>query len=230
MENPNIEILMLAIDQLGELADEMVFIGGCATGLLITDTAAPPIRVTKDVDAIVQVVSLSDYHRLSEKLRKKGFKEDTSDDAPICRWVTDNVILDVMPTDSKILGFSNQWYLSATENAVTVDLPSSKLINMVSAPYFLITKLEAFDGRGGGDYLTSHDIEDIIAVLDGRAEIVDEVRRTDNKLASELAKRFSKLLQNSLFIDAISGHMPTDTTSQARVPMILETIKKIVEI
>ena len=83
--NPNLEILMLAVAWLGDLADEMVFLGGCATGLLITDPAAPPIRVTRDVDAIVQVVSHADYYKLSEKLRAQGFKEDMSDDAPICR-------------------------------------------------------------------------------------------------------------------------------------------------
>ena len=108
-QNPNLFILEQAVGQLGELADEMVFLGGCATGLLITDPAAPPIRVTRDVDAIVQVVSLVEYHRLSEKLRAKGFREDTSDDAPICRWLTDAVILDVMPTDARILGFGNRW-------------------------------------------------------------------------------------------------------------------------
>ena len=227
MENPNLEILMLAVNQLSELVDEMVFIGGCATGLLITDTAAPPIRVTKDVDAIVQVTSLSDYHQLSEKLRKKGFQEDTSDGAPICRWITEAVILDVMPTDSKILGFGNQWYATATRNAEYIQLPSGKSIKMVSAPYFLITKLEAFDGRGAGDYLMSHDIEDIIAVLDGRPEIVNEVKRAETELVSELTERFKKLLQNRQFVDAVSGHMPTDTTSQSRVPMILETIKQL---
>ena len=63
--------------------------------------------------------------------------------------------------------------------------------------------------------------------LDGREEIMDEIKKTDTTLASELAKRFSELLQNNQFIDAISGHLPTDTTSQARVPMILKTIKKI---
>lgn len=60
-QNPNQAMLILTIDKLGELADEMVFLGGCATGLLITDPAAPPIRVTRDVDAIVQVVSRADY-------------------------------------------------------------------------------------------------------------------------------------------------------------------------
>ncbi len=227
MENPNLEILMIAVDQLDELIDEMVFIGGCATGLLITDTAAAPIRITKDIDAIIQVVSLLDYQHFSGKLRKKGFHEDMSDDAPICRWVSKNIILDVMPTDPQILGFGNQWYVPATENAEVIILPSRKSIKMVSAPYFLITKLEAFDGRGAGDYQMSHDIEDIIAVIDGRAEIVGEVKRANAKLVSELAERFSKLLKKSQFIDAVSGHMPTDLTSQARVPMILETIKKI---
>ena len=50
IQNPNLEKLMLAVDQLGQLADERVFLGGCATGLLITDPAAPPIRVTQYVD------------------------------------------------------------------------------------------------------------------------------------------------------------------------------------
>lgn len=84
-QNPNLEILMLAVGQLGELADEMVFLGSCATSLLITDPAAPPIRVTRDVDAIVQVMSLADYYKLSGKLRAQGFKEDVCDAEPICR-------------------------------------------------------------------------------------------------------------------------------------------------
>ena len=229
MENPNLEILMLAVEQLGELADEMVFLGGCATGLLITDSAAPPIRVTKDVDAIIQVVSLAQYHRLSEKLREKGFVEDSSDGAPICRWKSENVILDIMPTDAEILGFGNEWYDSAIENAEMIELPSGKRIRMVSAPYFLITKLEAFKGRGNGDYLLSHDIEDVVAVFDGRREIADEVLKTDPKLATEIAKRFKEMLEDSRFIDALYGHMPTDVTSQARVELIINTINKIAE-
>ncbi len=107
-QNPNIEILLLAVNQLDDLVDEMVFIGGCATGLLITDAAALPIRATKDVDAIVQVATKTDYYKLSERLRQQGFVEDTSDDAPLCRWVTDKVTLDVMPTEADILGFGNK--------------------------------------------------------------------------------------------------------------------------
>lgn len=226
-QNPNYEILLLAVDQLGILADEMVFLGGCATGLLITDSAAPTIRPTKDVDAIVQAATKADYYKLSDRLRAQGFSEDTSDGAPLCRWITKDVTLDVMPTEAEVLGFGNKWYVSAVDNAETVKLQNNAIIRVVSAPYFLVTKLEAFDGRGSGDYLLSHDIEDIVAVIDGRHEIVEEVKNSEPELLKELSGRFQYLLQDSSFVDAVSGHMPTDETSQARV---VKTIKVIEEI
>ena len=229
IQNPNLEMLTLAVHQLGEVADEMVFLGGCAAGLLITDSAAPPIRVTRDVDAIVQVFSHADYYQLSQRLRVQGFAEDTSDGAPICRWIAGNLVLDVMPVDARLLGFGNQWYASAADHAQAVQLVSGKSIRMVTAPYFLITKLEAFDGRGAGDYLLSHDIEDIVAVLDGRPSLVEEVKEADSLLVKEISKRFQKLVKDARFVESVSGHLPTDGTSQARVINILNTIKRIAE-
>lgn len=226
-QNPNIELLLLAVSQLGDVADEMVFIGGCATGLLITDVAAPPIRATKDVDAIVQITTKADYYKLSKRLREKGFVEDTSKGAPLCRWITGNVTLDVMPTEADILGFGNQWYASAMGNAVVVHLRDKVDIRMVSAPYFLITKLEAFDGRGDGDYILSHDIEDLIAVMDGRPELTEEIRQSESALINALVTRFNSCLKDVSFVDAIFGHMPTDEVGQSRVERILGTIKEI---
>lgn len=227
--NPNIQILEMAVAYLGSLADDMVFLGGCATGLLLTDIAAPPIRVTQDVDVITEVASLADYHRLSGQLRKRGFKEDQSSDAPICRWVAAGVVLDVMPTRPEILGFGNEWYQPALDAAVGVELPSGKRIRMVTAPYFLATKLAAFIGRGMGDYVTSHDIEDIVAVLDGRPEIVNEVRQVNETLRKHLMARFAALLRDKNFVAALHGHLPGDTASQARAPLVMERITGIVE-
>jgi len=85
-EHPNIKILETVIHKLGQLVDEMVFLGGCATCLLFTDPATPSPRVTYDVDVIVEAASLLDYHKLSEKLRRHNFTEDMSSDAVICRW------------------------------------------------------------------------------------------------------------------------------------------------
>lgn len=228
-QNPNLAILEAALQRLGALAEEMVFLGGCATGLLLTDAAAPPIRATKDVDAIVELASLGDYHRLSEQLRAAGFGEDTSDDAPICRWTCDEILLDVMPTDETLLGFGNRWCREALEHATEAELPSGTSIGLVSAPYFLATKLAAFDGCGGGDYVMSHDMEDLIAVLDGRPEIVDEVRTCGEGVRVHLAERFLALLSDTGFLDALPGHLPGDAASQGRVPLVVDRIKAIAQ-
>ena len=226
--NPNLEIMEIAVARLGVLAEEMVFLGGCATGLLITDVVAPPIRATKDVDVIVEVASLIEYHRLAKRLRELGFSEDQSSDAPICRWRAVDIVLDVMPTRLEILGFGNEWYQPAFDAAVWGALPSGKKIQMVSAPYFLATKLAAFDGRGEGDYMISHDMEDMVAVLDGRPEIVEEVWSCDQKLRGHLQVRLAALVKDERFLEALPGHMPGDAGSQARVPIILQRLKAIV--
>ena len=46
--NPNIDVLTTTVERLGPVADEMVFLGGCAVGLLITDPAAPSVRELPD--------------------------------------------------------------------------------------------------------------------------------------------------------------------------------------
>ncbi len=225
--NPNIEILTMAVSKLGPVADEMVFLGGCATGLLITDPAAPPVRVTTDVDVITEVATLGEYYQLAERLRQRGFVEDQSQGAPICRWRLESTILDIMATKPDVLGFGNQWYETAVAAAEFVELPSGKSIRMVLAPYFLATKLEAFDGRGKGDYLSSHDIEDIVAVLDGRPEILDELQKASKSLQTYLADRFASLLETREFIEALAGHLPGDAASQRRMPLIKERIEAI---
>lgn len=93
--------------------------------------------------------------------------------------LNDGVLLDVMPTNPEILGFGNEWYEQARQNSVVVSLPSGTSIHVVTSPYFLATKLAAFDGRGDNDYVLSHDIEDVVAIIDGRPEVVDEVRASD---------------------------------------------------
>ena len=227
--NSNLDMLELAVNRLGEVADDLVFLGGCATGLLLTDAAAPPIRMTQDVDAIAEVASLGDYYALSERLRGKGFSEDQNDGSPICRWMGHGVVLDVMPTNPDVLGFGNEWYQPALKAAIRMALPSGKSIRLVTAPYFLATKLAAFDGRGQGDYLLSHDIEDMVAVLDGRPEIVEEARSSDPGLREYLALRFSGLLSDSRFSSAVHGHLPADFISQQRVPIVIQWIKALAE-
>jgi hypothetical protein len=151
--------------QLGELREQVVFIGGAVRGLLITDEAVQGSRATKDVDVITAGIDsrAAYYARIHGRLRTLGFVEDASEGAPLCRWRLGAVVVDAMPPVADVLGFTNRWYLHAVATANTVRLPDDGVgpveIRLISAPSFLATKLEAFAGRGEGDYLASHDIE-----------------------------------------------------------------------
>ena len=145
--NPNIITFEAMVQALGELSDALVFVGGCSTGLLVTSVQAQPIRVTEDVDVVVQAASAREYHAMESGLRKRGFTHDPSEDAPICRWRYGSLQLDLMPAAPGILGFHNRWYTYAVESAQMVTLPSGASIKLITAPAFVATKLEAFKGR-----------------------------------------------------------------------------------
>lgn len=212
--------------RLGDLVDSVVFLGGATTTLLITDAAAGDVRPTKDVDVIVEITTTAEYHRLAEQLRGCGFNEDTTEGAPLCRWLIDGIIVDVMPTDEATLGFSNRWYREAFEHA-TLTLVEGVAIRVVTAPFFLATKLEAFRTRGHEDFMASHDLEDIISLVDGRSELVEELGLAPAALQSYLATTFRQLLANPLFLDALPGHLPGDAASQQRLPLLLERLQRI---
>ena len=226
----HIEMIKKVAVRLGSLRQKVVFLGGSATGFHITDEAAPEIRATKDVDIIVEVASRVDYHQLEKTLRELGFFQKMQKDDPICRWYINDVIVDVMPTDENILGFSNRWYLPAIKNSVTIELEPNLQILIVTAPYFLGTKIDAFFGRGRADYLASHDMEDIINIINGRVEILEDIKNSEPDLKDFIIKSFQGFLEDELFLDALPGHLLPDQASQGRRSIVLERIKKITEL
>jgi hypothetical protein len=226
--DPNVALLELVAEQLGNaLCKEFVFVGGAVAGLLITDPALPAIRPTEDVDLLCHAAVLTDYHRVEHALRKRGFEQDIRPGAPICRWRVGAVAVDVMPTIEKILGFSNRWYPLAMTTARPAALPSGRMIRLIAAPTFLATKLEAFDGRGDGDYLSSHDLGDLLAIVDGREELLGECRAASTELRAYLARRFRELLGTRSFLEALPGHLPGDAASQERLPELLDKLTSI---
>ena len=52
MNDPNRSLLERVVRLLEPLLEELVFAGGCATGLLISDAASGDVRMTRDVDTI----------------------------------------------------------------------------------------------------------------------------------------------------------------------------------
>jgi predicted nucleotidyltransferase len=221
--NPNIKQLLAVALKLQPLLEHIAFVGGCVTGLLVTDPAASPVRPTLDVDAIVEVATYAEYMDLENRLRQLGFAESRE---IICRWISSDLILDLMPTDQAILGFSNPWYRLALEKAIEVRIGDLS-IRLISGPYFLATKIIAFHNRGKNDYVTSRDMEDIVTVIDGRPEIVEEVSRSNAELRNFLGNEFSSLLHHRDFSDALHGHLLPDVASQSRFRLVLDRMQQI---
>ena len=223
-DNPNLAILEMAVQALGDLTDSLVFVGGCATGLLVTRTRANQIRATEDVDVVAHVATIAEYHGVESMLASRGFKHDTSPDAPICRWLSGALTIDLMPSQPGVLSFHNRWYPLAVSTAGPMTLPSGRSIKLIAAPVFVATKLEAFKGRGNGDFLVSHDLEDIVTVVDGRPALIDELRGAPEELRTYIATEISALLGTPGFLDALPGYLPGDSASQSRVPIVIDLL------
>lgn len=194
LNDPNRLILSRVARALGDLRESMVFVGGCSTGVLVTTIRAQTIRPTDDVDMVVKAATASEYHEVEALLSARGFVHDMSADAPICRWRYEGIAVDLMPSEKSVLGFANRWYPLAINSAQWVTLDEDLVIRLIAAPVFIATKFEAFHDRGKSDFLMSHDLEDIITVVDGRVSLIEEVKQSPDDLRNELALNFKKLL------------------------------------
>lgn len=218
-DDPNLRLLEAAARALEPMLGEVVFVGGCVAGLLITDRAVAGVRPTTDVDVIAEVYSYAQYDELSDRLRELELIPDAREGAPTCRWRQGNLTIDVMPIDEEVLGFANRWYLSAAESSENIELAGLTL-RRITPVYFIATKLEAFHGRGAGDYLTSHDLEDIITVVDGREELVAEVRNAPEDVRGYIQNECGALLRSEDFLNAMPGLVQEDV----RLPVLRERL------
>lgn len=224
MWDENRELLIRGARALGNLRNDLVFVGGCTTGLFLTDPGAANIRPTRDVDVIVETASLAEYYALGDRLRALGFFEDKT---IVCRWQIGDLLVDVMPTDPGVLGFSNRWYPEAITHAIDHELEPGLAIRVVTSPYFCATKISAFHGRGEGDYAGSHDLEDFLAIVDGRPELVAEIRAAADDVRSYLAAEVRQLLDAQAFHDVVPGCLTPDPASQARLPLLVSRLGAI---
>lgn len=225
--DPNITKVELIATALGPLREQVVFVGGCAVGLLITDAAASPVRVTFDVDLVASISALAAYHGMEKQLARLGFKRDLSPDAPICRWRYRELEVDLMPADPNILGFSNRWYPLALVTATEFRLPGGNDIRLIAAPVFIGTKFEAHANRGGGDLLASHDLEDIINIVDGRPTLLEEISGTPEELRAYLREQCSQLLAAPNFSDYLPGLIAPGEDLAERAQIVAERLQAI---
>lgn len=209
---------------LQEIKHEMVFVGGAVISLYTDDPAADEIRPTRDVDITLNIVNLSHWEKVQRHLGHLGFHPDPFGDS-ICSYKYKDIPVDIMSTEDGPLGPTNRWYKIGFENLWTATANDEK-IRLLSAPCYLATKFEAYKNRGT-DIRTSHDMEDIIYVLDNRINIVNEIQNDDERVSSFIKEQLKKIIGHGLLEEALVAHIHPIILAE-RLAIVEEKISKIV--
>ena len=230
MISPNLAALAKVIPPLNQVGIPYAFLGGTIVELLITESPLPTLRPTKDVDAIIRITTYAKFAGLEEQLRAAGFQHDRSAGAPICRWMINGVTVDLLPSEQAILGMKSRWFQAAVETASDIPLEGTLVAKVIAAPYFIATKIEAFSDRGQGDFIMSTDLEDIIAVVNGRPELATEIAHAAPDLRDYLSAAFKDFLMNPDFVEALYGHLPKDQSNQQRLIILTQRLRILAQL
>ncbi len=83
----NLAVIRKIATALGEMNEQVVYVGGATVSLYINDSAADDVRPTKDVDISMAIASIGELEAIREELTQKGFKQ-TAEDNVTCRCLT----------------------------------------------------------------------------------------------------------------------------------------------
>ena len=201
----NNEALYHAANLLKDLNEQVVYVGGRIVGLLITDIVEDDVRPTFDIDVAfdLDATNIVAHYSLQKKMESLGFKPDANVN---CRYVLDDLVIDVMYTDGTLQGINSNWYQAGFDNAIDIQIKDKK-IKIFNAVYFIATKLEAFTDRAykKNDYWDCKDLEDILNVINGRPELVAELMDSPKNVVQFISSYFKKLIEDPKWFDAIKA-------------------------
>ena len=227
MENKIINIAVVAeiAEALKDIKQDMVFVGGAIISLYTDDPAADEIRPTQDVDMTINILNLGHWEEVQKKLSELGFQPDPFGHA-ICSYKYNDIPVDIMATEDGPLGPSNRWYKVGFKNLWNVKVKDQE-IKILSAPCYLATKFEAFKNRGN-DYRTSHDIEDIIYVIDNRIDIVSEITEGEPSILLFIREQLQIIINKGILKEVIVSHIHPLMFDE-RIVIVEEKIEQIMQ-
>lgn len=190
---------------LGDLNDQVVYVGGAVVSIYIDDPAAEDIRPTKDIDLTFQIATYTKLEQIRESLNERGFYQSAEDEV-ICRFRYEDLKIDVMSTESVGWAPSNPWFKKGFSKAITVNLDGI-IIKVLPLPYFLATKMEAFFNRGIKDVYASHDLEDIVYLFNYTSDIDAQVLASNKELLEYLSEKLLGITGNRNILTAIRGSL-----------------------
>lgn len=223
----SLELVEIVAKALSALSKKVVFVGGAIVELYIKDKAIREIRPTEDVDCVIEIANRSQFYDIDPELEGLGFQHDISEQAPMCRWTYEGIKVDIMPSDPAILGMRGRWYALGVERAVPFVLPSTREIMIFPLPYFIASKIEAFDDRGNKNFAFSPDIEDVVTILDGQTDFAD-LKVAEEPVGSFLRERFGTFLADPAFRESISAHLDRNQLIVERARRLLSFLEEFV--
>ena len=221
----NRRVIKKIASALGSLNEQVVYVGGAAVSFYINDPAAEDVRPTGDVDISLSIATFGKLEAVREELVKKGFKQSSLDHV-ICRFRYEDVKVDVMNTKAVGWAPANPWFAPgfAKRETITID---DQQVYILPLPYFLASKLVAFNDRGAIDPRTSHDFEDIVYILDNRMDLVDQLAKAPSDVKPYLIDQFINVLNNPVKQEAIYGNLLYETREE-RYRMIINKLEKFI--
>ncbi len=221
----NKKTLIVIARALGELKDDVVFVGGTVVDFYANDPAAEEIRETKDIDFVMVIVTFSKLEELRQKLIEKGFTQSHEDDVT-CRFRYQEILVDVMSIKQVGWAPSSPWFESGLSNTCNIKIDGTN-IRILSLPFYLATKFSAFQDRGSEDPFISHDLEDIVYIINNRTDFVDVLRSGPPDVLSYLKNQFKNLLESATLREAIEGNLEY-THREERFQTIVQKLKQII--
>ena len=184
-----------------------------------------PLRATKDVDCISTrqpwVLQEQTLARLCTEGRLSPEKSLQ------CRYriCGTEYVVDVLSPDGANVGGVNAWFHRAAARAGEYDVGDGVRVKAVTPPYFLATKLVAFEDRGP-DVQSSVDCEDIVALAAETADLVSLVHAEG--MRADVATLWKRVFDKYGFgvddlSDVVDGHLDFREDKHRR--RVVETLK-----
>ena len=136
-----------------------------------------------------------------------------------------DIPVDIMAAEDSPLGPTNKWFKVGFSDLWKVKIKAQE-ISILKAPCYLATKFEAFNNRGL-DYRTSHDMEDIIYIIDNRINIVKEIEDSPILIKEFIKSELNKIIDKSLLNEILQAHIHP-LVIKHRYDLIMKKIKDII--
>jgi hypothetical protein len=225
MENPELILFRNTAKRMQPMLEELVFAGGCASALMFSEANFIRAHPPQWLDVIASTNGELGHTGLTIKLKELGLREDTT--VGRGRWKLGALTVCFWNVDPVFSPFSSRFMRDAFAMPRRLPATPEMKVKMVNPAFFLALKIEAFQGRGQGNFQTSEDLNDLVSMLAARAELAFDLKLAAPPVRSFVQRSLAELKPKHEFQEAIKRIANFD---QARVDLALSRLNEIVRI